>query len=244
MGNKKRTSDDEIIRLFNLYGNDYVKIGGVVGLHPETVRKRAAELHLVKTKRIITDEEIVMLHKKFNGEDKKIIEHTGLHRNTLRKRLKLLGLKFVTENYVSDKQIIEVCKTSSNMSEARRKVGMASTSFKRRAESLGVYMPKQGDLSNRKRRDNLGYLLEDILSGKHPQYASGSLRKRLIKEGIFKDECSKCGFNEHREGFEHSICQLHHINGNPRDHRLENLEILCPNCHALTPNFGFTSRAE
>ena len=32
--------------------------------------------------------------------------------------------------------------------------------------------------------------------------------------------------------------ELHHINGNGRDNRLENLMILCPNCHAQTENFA------
>ena len=32
--------------------------------------------------------------------------------------------------------------------------------------------------------------------------------------------------------------QLHHINGNNRDNRLENLTFLCPNCHSQTDNFS------
>lgn len=244
LGNKKRITDDEIKDLFKLYGVDYEKIGEIVGLNPGTVRKRIYDLKLLTAKRVVTDEELRELHNKFNGEEKLIIDATGLHRNTVYKRLKLLGLKFENTKIVSDKQIIDACKTSSNMSEARRKVGMANTSFKRRAEYLGVYKPKQGDTTFRKKNNNLGYPLFEILEGKHPQYQSVKLKKRLIEEGIFKDECSKCGFNECREGFENSVCQLHHINGDPRDHRLENLEILCPNCHALTPNFGFSKRYE
>lgn len=32
--------------------------------------------------------------------------------------------------------------------------------------------------------------------------------------------------------------QVHHINGNHRDNRIENLQILCPNCHSQTENYG------
>ena len=32
--------------------------------------------------------------------------------------------------------------------------------------------------------------------------------------------------------------QIHHKNGNRKDNRLENLELLCPNCHSYTDNFG------
>jgi 5-methylcytosine-specific restriction endonuclease McrA len=31
---------------------------------------------------------------------------------------------------------------------------------------------------------------------------------------------------------------LHHINGDGRDNRLENLQFLCPNCHSQTENFA------
>ena len=34
------------------------------------------------------------------------------------------------------------------------------------------------------------------------------------------------------------VLQLHHINGNNTDNRLENLMFLCPNCHSITENFA------
>jgi hypothetical protein len=35
---------------------------------------------------------------------------------------------------------------------------------------------------------------------------------------------------------------LHHMNGDGLDNRLENLALLCPNCHAQTPNFSGRNR--
>ena len=32
--------------------------------------------------------------------------------------------------------------------------------------------------------------------------------------------------------------QLHHINGHGDDNRLENLELLCANCHSMTDTYG------
>lgn len=70
--------------------------------------------------------------------------------------------------------------------------------------------------------------LEEILR-ENTNYSSSLLRKRLINEGIKKEECEVCGHTKHLE--------LHHINGNHYDNRLENLQILCPNCHAETNNY-------
>lgn len=62
------------------------------------------------------------------------------------------------------------------------------------------------------------------------------LRDRLIKENIKKYECECCGLVEWNG--KPIPLQLHHINGNRKDNRLENLQILCPNCHAQTENFS------
>lgn len=65
---------------------------------------------------------------------------------------------------------------------------------------------------------------------------SNSLKKRLIREGVKEEKCEVCGNTEWMG--EPIPLDLHHINGNHFDNRLENLIIVCPNCHRLTDTHG------
>lgn len=61
------------------------------------------------------------------------------------------------------------------------------------------------------------------------------LKNRLLKEGLKEYKCEKCGIVQWNG--EPISLQLHHINGSHTDNRIENLQILCPNCHSQTDNF-------
>ncbi len=61
------------------------------------------------------------------------------------------------------------------------------------------------------------------------------LRNRLIREGLKEYQCEQCG-NVEWMGQPIPL-ELHHKDGNRRNNLLENLELLCPNCHAATDNY-------
>lgn len=61
------------------------------------------------------------------------------------------------------------------------------------------------------------------------------LKKRLIKAKLLKYECYECDINTWR-GKKLSL-HLDHKNGIDNDHRLENLHLLCPNCHSQTKTY-------
>lgn len=85
--------------------------------------------------------------------------------------------------------------------------------------------------------------LDEILI-ENSRYRGGSykLKHRLLTLGLLRPLCSLCGIFEW-QGLPLRL-QLDHINGIPTDNRLENLRLLCPNCHSQTESYcGKNKRA-
>ncbi|WP_035559142.1 HNH endonuclease [Hymenobacter sp. IS2118] len=77
--------------------------------------------------------------------------------------------------------------------------------------------------------------LREILVEHSPYAFTHGLRRRLLKEGVKQHRCEACGLNTWQG--QPIPLELHHQNGVNNDHRLENLQLLCPNCHAQTTSY-------
>lgn len=65
---------------------------------------------------------------------------------------------------------------------------------------------------------------------------SDHIRRYMLERADYK--CEKCGWCETNEFHPTPPLQLHHIDGDCLNNKEENLIILCPNCHAMTENYG------
>lgn len=75
--------------------------------------------------------------------------------------------------------------------------------------------------------------LEEILVS-NSDFSIHQLKKRLFRAGFKQPKCEECGWAKRSSDGRIPI-EIDHINGNHSDNRLENLRILCPNCHSMKP---------
>jgi 5-methylcytosine-specific restriction endonuclease McrA len=87
--------------------------------------------------------------------------------------------------------------------------------------------------------------IEDWLVGSRSgSQPSGNAKKevrRWVRERD-KNQCSQCGWTKVNPITKICPLELDHIDGDFTNNRPENLRMLCPNCHSLTPNYGSLNR--
>lgn len=81
-----------------------------------------------------------------------------------------------------------------------------------------------------------------VLENKIPCHKAWFILKVLVNTGYKEYKCECCGISEWNG--KKLTLQLHHKNGKHDDNSLDNLQILCPNCHTQTENFGSKNTAE
>lgn len=104
-----------------------------------------------------------------------------------------------------------------------------------RIRTLGLNTAHFTSQTTRAEQRQLAVSLEDILRSKR-LFGSSYVKKRLLKAGLLTYHCYQCKIT--------SWCgkpltlQLDHIDGNNQNHALENLRLLCPNCHSQTETYA------
>lgn len=148
---------------------------------------------------------------------------------------------------LSKEELVSLIETNDSITDilnaigASRKGGASWRAFKIRTQLENIDLNDFLARSKNKRSKQASSIsgsrdLKDVLKISST-YNRSYLKKRLIKEGILDLKCAICGNDGTWQGKPISL-QLDHINGISNDNRIENLRILCPNCHSQTENFS------
>jgi len=145
-------------------------------------------------------------------------------------------------NY-SKEELIDIINNSDTMSAVLTKVGLAARgsnhkTLKRRCLKEGIDLDdlKLRTLEYYKKRTTIiAKDINDILV-ENSNYNPVHLKKRLLKTGVLDNICSECGISPEWNQKPLTLI-MDHINGIHSDNRIENLRILCPNCHSQTPTY-------
>ena len=83
-----------------------------------------------------------------------------------------------------------------------------------------------------------GVKIQDLFDGKHPNYPHWKLQERAVRDGYLKQECSNCGYDDYREKDMRGPYLICFLDGDPKNHELENLYLLCYNCFFIVKPTG------
>ncbi len=139
----------------------------------------------------------------------------------------------------TDNQLIEAVKYSYSYRSVLLKLGLIPAGgnyeqIKRRIRELSIpssHFTGMGWNSGLKFVPNPPQPLANLLT-KDSHAQSFLLKKRLFAEGLKQPQCEICGWSEISPDGRIPV-ELDHINGDHHDNRIENLRVLCPNCHSL-----------
>lgn len=134
--------------------------------------------------------------------------------------------------------VINFIKESNNINEVCKKLGIKATNtnylrIKKIIEKYNLDI-SHFCIDNTETKERKVYTKEDIFK-ENSTYQKSKLKDKLIEFGLKEWKCERCGRSEWEN--EKIPLETHHINGTNTDNRIENLQLLCPNCHAITDNY-------
>lgn len=140
-----------------------------------------------------------------------------------------------TMKHIDKDKFIQVCNESLTMSEAARKLKMHFSTFRNYAKKFNCWKPNQSGNDIKKKSPSTKIKTEDIINGDYPDFQTFKLKNRLLQEGYKEYKCECCGLSIWNDL--PIPLELHHKDGNRTNHKFENLQLLCPNCHAQTETY-------
>jgi Winged helix-turn-helix DNA-binding/HNH endonuclease len=153
-----------------------------------------------------------------------IAARLGISPPTVSWYLRTLGIPAQPQRRYDWHEVQRYYDAGNSITACQERFGMARKTF--------VDAAHRGEVVTRPQAMPISQLLSGVRNRNH-------IKRRLVAAGLLEPRC-KCGIDEWLG--RPIALQLHHINGDGQDNRLENLVLLCPNCHSQTDTWGGRNR--
>lgn len=140
---------------------------------------------------------------------------------------------FVKKRAEACRDIIEeMIKVEAPKREIYVKLNIQPATLERYLKELNIIYAGQQNKKGQKKGPNdyrpASYYIEHNLP-----VPGNFLLKKLVRDGVKPYACERCGITEWLGSPEYLVLELNHKDSNHYNNALDNLEILCPNCHAI-----------
>ena len=143
----------------------------------------------------------------------------------IKKQAKLLGIKIPQRRKINPQETFNRIKESNKCLVCGKEIGRRS---KFCSNTCSAEYKRIEYIERWKRGEETGTIGKDDIA----------TAVRLYLREKYNNSCQRCGWNVINEYTGIVPLQIHHIDGDCTNNYEDNLQLLCPNCHALTDNFG------
>lgn len=143
----------------------------------------------------------------------------------IKKQAKLLGIEIPQRRKINPQETFNRTKESNKCLVCGKEIGRRS---KFCSNTCSAEYKRIEYIERWKRGEETGTIGKDDIA----------TAVRLYLREKYNNSCQICGWNVVNEYTGIVPLQIHHIDGDCTNNTETNLQLLCPNCHALTENFG------
>jgi hypothetical protein len=166
-------------------------------------------------------------------KNKRVVESLQLDEKAIIDSIRIIEKDIRFNRELSESEIKEAQSHTDSATESAKYLEVSYKIYRKYCKQYGIWKTNPWSKGSKKKYFDPSrgkYPLNDILTGKYPNYSTYRLKDLLIRSGIKANRCERCKEGRRRFGDNEIPLLLDHIDGNTKNHKLDNLEILCYNC--------------
>lgn len=162
------------------------------------------------------------------------------YNNSNKVNKKIIANRALIEDLISKRTSIRVIKSI---------IGISTSTFKRaypEYEGSKGNSKKHKQFQKKRKESNRTKIFESICKTGYTGLNTGSVNQKIWLKRFLIDrdgaKCCQCGWGKAHPTTGNIMIELDHIDGDNTNNTLENVRLLCPNCHSLTPTYRYVKR--